>query len=175
MAAPDAFKQGLLEALPGLRAFARSLAHDPDTADDLVQETMARAWEKHHQFQEGTNLRAWLFTILRNTFYSRTRKASREVEDPEGLHAQKLSTPPAQLAHIEFQDFLGAFEKLSPEHREALMLVGASGLAYDEAAAVCGVAVGTMKSRVNRARAALAARAAADDGVAESAETSQPA
>lgn len=155
------FERGLLDNLPALRAYARSLAHDPVLADDLVQETMVRAWEKQYQFEAGTNLKAWLFTIQRNSFYTKLRRGKREVEDPDGAFEMSLTAPPAQLSNLEFQDFLKAFETLSPEHREALVLVGASGFSYQEAAEVCGVAVGTIKSRVNRARETLAAKATA--------------
>ena len=104
----------------------------------------------------GTNINAWLFTILRNLFHSEYRKQRREVEDADGSYAARLKTHPEQQAHLDFDDFRAALAKLSADHREALLLVGAEGLSYEEAAAVCGVAVGTIKSRVNRARARLA-------------------
>jgi RNA polymerase sigma-70 factor (ECF subfamily) len=138
-----------------LRAFARSLGHDPSRADDLVQETILKAWSNLGSFKEGTNMRAWLFTILRNTFYSEIRKHRREVEDIDGRFAAQISEKPAQQGVMDLRDFNDAFATLPPDQREALTLVGASGFSYEEAAAVCGCAVGTVKSRVNRARARL--------------------
>lgn len=146
----------LPDHLPALRAFAMSLTRNPAAADDLVQDTIVKAWSNIERFQPGTNLRAWLFTILRNTFYSDRRKRKREVPDPDGVHAAQLSEKPAHDGRLAMGDFLRAFDRLSPEHREVLMLVGASGFAYDEAAEMMGVAVGTVKSRANRARARLA-------------------
>lgn len=142
--------------LPALRAFAISLTRNVAVADDLVQDTIVKAWTNFDKFAEGTNLRAWLFTILRNTFYSDRRKHRREVPDPEGIHAASLYVKPAHDGHLAFADFRVAFDQLSPEHREVLILVGASGFSYEEAAGMMGVAVGTVKSRANRARARLA-------------------
>jgi RNA polymerase sigma-70 factor (ECF subfamily) len=121
-----------------------------------VQETLVRAWANIESFQPGSNLVAWLYTILRNEFYSEFRKLKREVADTEGRHAARLTSLPAQDRHLAFLDFRDALGKLAANHREALILVGASGLSYEEAAQICGCAVGTMKSRVNRARARLA-------------------
>jgi RNA polymerase sigma-70 factor (ECF subfamily) len=149
------FHHLLAENLPALRAFARTLARDAAHADDLVQETLLKAWAKRESFAAGTNLRAWLFTILRNGFYSEYRKRRREVADVDGEHARKLATRPRQDHALAVGDFLDAFNRLPPDQREALALVGAAGLAYDEAAAICDVATGTVKSRVSRARAAL--------------------
>lgn len=146
----------LPEHLPALRAFAISLTRNVAVADDLVQDTIVKAWTNFDKFTEGTNLRAWLFTILRNTFYSDRRKHRREVPDPEGIHAATLFVKPAHDGHLAFADFSAAFDQLSPEHREVLILVGASGFAYEDAAQMMGVAVGTVKSRANRARARLA-------------------
>jgi RNA polymerase sigma-70 factor (ECF subfamily) len=142
----------LISAIPNLRAFAVSLCGNPDRADDLVQETLVKAWSNLSTFAEGTNLPAWLFTILRNIFYSEYRKRRREVADSDGAIAAKLATAPAQSGHMDFLDFRAALQKLPADQREALILVGASGFSYEEAAAVCNCAVGTMKSRVNRAR-----------------------
>src|SRR5690349_3584265 len=156
----------MLAALPNLRAFALSLCHNTDWADDLVQETILRAWANLDRFAVGTNLNAWLFTILRNGFYSQHRKKRREVEDPDGFFSGRLRTAPEQNATCDVQDMLKALAKLRVEHREALLLIVAEGLSYEEAAQVCGVAIGTIKSRVNRARerlAALLAFEAADD------------
>ena len=149
-------KSALIAAIPNLRAFAVSLSGNPDRADDLVQETLVKAWANFGSFTEGTNLAAWLFTILRNNFYSEFRKRRREVSDPEGLLAAKIASAPAQNAHMDLLDFRAALQRLAPDQREALVLIGASGLSYEDAAAICGCAVGTMKSRVNRARNRLA-------------------
>ncbi len=146
----------LLGAVPSLRAFAISLCGDADHADDLVQETLVKAWTNLHAFQEGTNLRAWLFTILRNQFYSEMRKKKREVEDVDGSLSATLAVPAAQLGHMDMVDFKRALMRLPDDQREALILVGGSGFAYEEAAEICGVAVGTIKSRVSRARLKLA-------------------
>jgi RNA polymerase sigma-70 factor (ECF subfamily) len=148
-------KNQLVEALPMLRAFARSLCGNRDRADDLVQETVMRALANRDKFQEGTNLHAWLVTILRNQYYSEIRKRRREVEDSEGTHASRLSDIAAQPGHLELDDFLRAMRLLPDEQREALVLIGASGFSYEEAAEICGVRVGTVKSRVSRARSRL--------------------
>lgn len=149
-------KADLIAAIPNLRAFAVSLCGNPDRADDLVQETLVKAWSNLTSFAEGTNLAAWLFTILRNIYYSEYRKRRREVADSDGAIAARLATAPAQTGHMDFLDFREALQKLPPDQREALILVGASGFSYEEAAAICECAVGTIKSRVNRARTRLA-------------------
>ena len=149
-------KQDLLAAIPKLRAFAISLCGRTARADDLVQETLTRGWANIKSFEPGSNMVAWLYTILRNEFYSEFRKLRREVADTDGKYAAKLATRPTQEGHMQFQDFRVALAKLAPDHREALILIGASGLSYEEAAGVCGCAVGTMKSRVSRARTRLA-------------------
>ena len=151
---PD-IRQALLLAMPKLRAFALSLCHNPDQADDLVQDTLVRAIANLDRFEEGTNLNAWLFTILRNQFYSLARKRRYEVEDGDGEYVARLATPAEQGANLDFQDFRRAFRQLTNEQREVLLLVGASGVSYEEAAAICGVAIGTIKSRINRARRRL--------------------
>jgi RNA polymerase sigma-70 factor (ECF subfamily) len=149
-------KADLIAVIPNLRAFAVSLSGSPDRADDLVQETLVKAWSNIGSFVEGTNLPAWLFTILRNIYYSEYRKRRREVADPEGTIAGKLATAPAQNGHMDMLDFRAALQQLPNDQREALILIGASGLSYEEAAGICGCAIGTMKSRVNRARNRLA-------------------
>lgn len=149
-------KEELVEHLPALRAFAISLTRNSATADDLVQDTVVKAWSNLDKFQPGTNLRAWLFTILRNTFYSLHRKRSREVEDPDGIMADGLSEKPHHDGRLAMADFEDAFAQLPAEQREALVLVGAEGFSYEEAAEMCGCAVGTIKSRTNRARTRLA-------------------
>jgi RNA polymerase sigma-70 factor (ECF subfamily) len=150
------FRDLILAAVPSLRAFAVSLTNDPVRADDLVQDTLMRAWSHANRFANGTNINAWLFTILRNLFHSEYRKRKREVEDIEGSYAQRLRSAPEQQAHVDFQDLQLALARLPPEQREALILVGAEGFSYEEAAQICGCAVGTIKSRVNRARSRLA-------------------
>ena len=142
--------------MPHLRAFARFLTGNRERADDLVQDTVVRALTAAHQFQQGTNLKAWMFTILRNLFRSEYRKRRREVEDTDGSYAESLKSHPEQNSRLEFQEFRAALAKLPPDQREALILVGASGFSYEEAAAICECAVGTIKSRVNRARTRLA-------------------
>ena len=153
----DSLRDDILAAVPSLRAFAISLSGKSDRADDLVQETLLRALANIDSFQPGSNLPAWLFTILRNLFRSDYRKRRREVEDADGSYAKTLKTQPAQSAHLEFEEFRAALEKLPQDQREALILVGASGFSYEDAAAICGCAVGTIKSRVNRARSKLSA------------------
>lgn len=159
MTGPDALhldpKDELVMHLPAMRAFAISLTRDLTAADDLVQDTIVKAWSNFDKFTPDSNMRAWLFTILRNTFYSDRRKRRREVMDPDGIHAARLFEKPAHDGRLAMTDFLGAFNKLSPEHREVLVLVGASGFSYEEAASMTGVAVGTVKSRANRARLRL--------------------
>ena len=152
-----ALREQMLGAVPSLRAFAISLSGNVDRADDLVQETLMRAIANIDSFQPGTNMSAWLFTILRNLFRSEYRKRRREVEDSEGNYAKTLKTQPSQSAHLEFEEFRAALDKLPQDQREALILVGASGFSYEDAATICGCAVGTIKSRVNRARSKLAA------------------
>jgi RNA polymerase sigma-70 factor, ECF subfamily len=149
-------RESMLAAVPGLRAFAISLCGKMDRADDLVQETLVRALSNIDSFEPGTNMSAWLFTILRNLFRSEYRKRRREVEDGEGRLAETLKSPPDQQSHMEFEEFRTALAKLPQDQREALILVGASGFSYEEAAQICGSAVGTIKSRVNRARTRLA-------------------
>src|SRR5215211_6667325 len=151
-----ALRDALLAATPNLRAFAVSLTGSFDRADDLVQDTLLRALSHIDRFERGTNLNAWLFTILRNLFHSEYRKRRREVEDVDGSYALSLRTQPEQTAHVDFKDFQQALAKLPVDQREALVLVGAEGLSYEQAAEICGVAVGTIKSRVNRARNRLA-------------------
>ena len=146
----------LVDHLPALRAFALSLTRDGASADDLVQDTIVKAWTHIDKFQPGTNLRAWLFTILRNTFYSARRKTRREVNDSDGIHAARQATRPEHDGRLAMNDFKAAFQQLPDEQREALILVGGSGFSYEEAAAMTGVAVGTVKSRANRGRRKLA-------------------
>ncbi len=146
----------VLAALPRLRAFAISLTGKVDEADDLVQEAVARGLTNLDRFEPGTSMQAWLFTILRNQFHTAYRKKRREVEDPDGAFASTLVTPPEQHGRLDFTDLQAAFAKLPVRHREVLLLIGAEGLSYEETAKIVGVNVGTVKSRVHRARARLA-------------------
>jgi RNA polymerase sigma-70 factor, ECF subfamily len=146
----------MLAAVPNLRAFAVSLSGNVDRADDLVQATLMRAIANIHSFKPGTNMSAWLFTILRNLFRSEYRKRRREVEDADGKYFDSLKSPPEQQSRVEFKELFAALAKLPLIQREALLLVGASGFSYDEAAAICETPLGTVKSRVNRARIRLA-------------------
>lgn len=151
-----AFRRELLAAIPKLRAFALSLASHADYADDLVQETLMKAWNHQHSFQDGTNIRAWLFTILRNAYFSQLRKRRREVEDADGDYAGGVTVPASQESQLDMADLRIALHQLPDDQREAVVLVGASGFSYQEVAGICGVPVGTVKSRVNRARNKLA-------------------
>ena len=149
-------REAVVEHLPAMRAFAASLTRNSAAADDLVQDTIVKAWKNFDKFKPGTYLRAWLFTILRNTFYSDLRKKKREVEDVDGAMASTLSEKPHHDGRLAMADFEKVFAELPVEQREALILVGASGMSYEEAAETCGVAIGTIKSRINRGRARLA-------------------
>jgi RNA polymerase sigma-70 factor (ECF subfamily) len=145
----------MVSSIPKLRAFAVSLCGNQDRADDLVQESLARGLLNIESFTPGTNLLAWLFTILRNAYYSEFRKRRREVADSDGVHTATLVTPAAQDDHMNLLDFQRALQKLPPDQREALILIGASGLSYEEAAEICNCAIGTIKSRLSRARQKL--------------------
>lgn len=149
------FKRELLAALPNLRAFAISLSGQRDRADDLVQEAILKAWSKQQSYTPGTNMKAWLVTILRNEFYSQLRKRGREVQDTDGVHTARMTSQPAQQGVMDLADLQAALDQLPADQREAILLVGASGFSYEEAAEVCGCAVGTIKSRVSRARSTL--------------------
>jgi RNA polymerase sigma-70 factor (ECF subfamily) len=148
-------KDELGAQIPRLRAFAVSLCGSVTLADDLVQEALLRAWANSEKFQPGTNLRAWLCTILRNVFYSQYRKRSREVQDSDGVFSRAIAVGGNQESHLDLADLRIALAKLPAEQREVLILVGASGMSYEEAAVICGVGLGTIKSRVGRARAKL--------------------
>ena len=155
MAISTQFREQIIAAIPGLRAFGLSLTARSDRADDLVQETLMKAWKHHDSFEEGTNMKAWLYTILRNEFYTQIRKRKREVEDADGFYSSKVAVHAEQEGHLDMADLRVALAKLPDDQREAIILVGASGFSYEEAAEICKVAVGTIKSRVNRARAKL--------------------
>lgn len=156
-------KDELVTHLPAVRAFALSLTRNRAVADDMMQDTVLKAWSNMDKFTPGTNMRAWLFTILRNNYYSSRRKLNREVADVDSAFSDKLAVKPDHDGRLQMADFKVAFDQLGDEHREALILVGASGYSYDDAAEMCGVAPGTMKSRVNRARAKLTEMLELDD------------
>ncbi len=151
------FKQQLAVVIPHLRAFGRSLSGNRDTADDLVQETLMKAWAARQRFQAGTNMRAWTFIILRNLYLSQMRRARFKGEWDDLVADRLLAAPASQDRHVELADMQRALMHLPQPQREALILVGAGGFAYEEAAEICGVAVGTIKSRVARGRVALEA------------------
>ncbi len=152
---PLSFKDELLAEMANLRAFAISLSGSVSLADDLVQETLLRAWSKSDKFQLGTSLRAWLFTILRNIYYSNYRKRAREVQDSDNAYARRLVVLGDQESHLDLEDFRKALASLPLEQREVVILVGANGLSYEQAAVICDVEVGTIKSRLSRARTKL--------------------
>jgi len=149
------WRDSVVGMIPALRAFAWSLSHNGSDADDLVQETLIKAWSHRDRYQPGSNLRAWMFTILRNTYYTQLTRRRREVRDETGAYASTLRSPATQDWTVTVRSLQLALAQLPPEHREALVLVGAAGLSYEEAAEICGCALGTLKSRVNRARARL--------------------
>ena len=150
------FRDQIIAANLGLRAFGLSLAGRSDRADDLVQETLLKAWKNHESFEAGSNMKAWLFTTLRNEFYTQFRRGKREVGDVDGFYSSRVAVHAEQDGHLEMADLRVALAKLPEDQREAIILVGASGFSYEEAAEICAVAVGTIKSRVNRARVRLA-------------------
>lgn len=153
----DAFRTGLLASAPSLRRFAMSLTRDYTAAEDLVQDTLMKAWRPQRQFEAGTNLDAWLFTILRNQFYAGARRSWREVSGTDGAHGARLTSAPEQMGHLDLKDAQAALSRLSADMREALLLVTIEGMDYEQAAAAMGCQVGTIKSRVCRARQKLAA------------------
>ena len=151
----EAYKAELVAQIPYLRAFGRSLTGNREAADDLAQEALVKAWNARDSFQPGTNMKAWTFMILRNHFYSEKRRAWRQAAWDEEKAERSLTAPADQDTILDLEDLRRAMTKLPEEQREALILVGAGGFAYEEAAEICGCAVGTIKSRVNRARRAL--------------------
>ena len=150
------FRDQVIAAIPSLRAFGLSLTARADRADDLVQETLMKAWKHYDSFEPGSNMKAWLYTILRNEFYTQLRKRKREVEDVDEFYSSKVAVHGEQEGHLDMADLRTALTKLTDDQREAVILVGASGFSYEEAAVICKVEVGTIKSRVNRGRAKLA-------------------
>ena len=153
----EEFRTQLAAVIPQLRAFGRSLSGNRDTGDDLVQETLLKAWAARDRYEAGTNLRAWTFIILRNLFLSQMRRNRFRGEWDDLVADKILSAPASQDKHVELGDLQRALQYLPETQREALILVGAGGFAYEEAAEICGVAVGTIKSRVARGRVALEA------------------
>lgn len=151
-AADSAFLKEMTGLLPTLRAFGRSLCANKSWADDLVQETMLKAWSGRERYQVGSNMKAWLLTILRNQYYSELRHKRFEVADPNDEHAARMSVPPEHEAASQMEMLSHALTRLSNEQREAILLVCASGLSYKQAAVICNCAVGTIKSRIARAR-----------------------
>lgn len=149
------FKKELESLIPHLRAFARNLCGKPDMADDLAQDTLLKAWAARKRYQAGTNMRAWLFVILRNQFLSQMRRSRFKGEWDEGVAERTLSTPAHQDHQMQLSDLQRALMHLPAAQREALILVGAGGFSYEEAASICDCAIGTVKSRVARARVAL--------------------
>ncbi len=150
-------QEAMLAAIPSLRGVALALCRRRDRADDLVQEALLHAINGIDSFKPGTNMAAWLTTILRNHFCNEFRKYRCEVSDREGLFVGSLTAQPRQEAHLRFGEFRAALAKLPDDQREALLLVGGAGLSYDEAAAICRCPAGTIKSRINRGRTRLAA------------------
>lgn len=150
-----AFRAEMVALIPFLRAFARTLSGHRDDADDLCQETMAKAWQSRDGYQMGTNLKAWLFMILRNQFYSDRRRSWRQQPWHDGDAENAQVAQDSQGAKLDLRDLTRALRLLSDEQREALILVGAGGFSYEEASSICGCALGTIKSRVARARATL--------------------
>ena len=152
---PAQFKQELAEAIPHLRAFGRSLSGNADLADDLVQDTLLKAWSARDRFIAGTSMRAWTFVILRNTYFSNMRRKKFTANYDELVAERILSQPAHQQEPIHLADLQRALMELSDDQREAIILVGAGGYSYEEAANIAGCAIGTMKSRVSRARKTL--------------------
>ncbi len=153
--AEETFKNELVAAIPHLRAFARSLCNDPTQADDLAQEALAKAWKARDSFEPGTSIKAWTFMILRNQFYSEKRRSWRTAPLDVEMAENTLLANDDPTAPMDLLELRAALAKLPDDQREALILVGAGGMAYEEAAQVCQCAVGTIKSRVSRARRAL--------------------
>lgn len=169
------FKGELISLIPNLRAFARSLCGNPDWADDLVQETIMRAWTNQESFQPGTNMKAWLFTILRNHYFNELRKKKRLVDMQKGEVALESGVHESQPSHLHLADLARELDQLTPDQREALLLVAVDGFSYEEAAEICGCAVGTIKSRIARARRELEARLGGADMEPEAAGALTPA
>jgi RNA polymerase sigma-70 factor (ECF subfamily) len=150
----DPFLAEVMELLPQARAYATALTGCPDRADDLLHDSLVRVIRFREGFQPGTKLRAWLYSIIRNSFLTDAKRRSRILEDPDGLFSGRLLSAPAQEWRVRHRELLAALQKLAPEHRSVLLLA-AGGASYEEAAEICGCPVGTVKSRMNRARRRL--------------------
>ena len=153
---PDTFRDAIIALIPALRIQAATRVRSRSEADDLVQETLTRAWCYRGSFQEGSNLKAWLCKIMQNCFYHDLSRQRDTVADVEGRWAATLSVAPSQEWRLQYNDMLSALDHLPPDARAALVLIGASGCSYEEAAELANCPVGTLKSRVNRAREKLA-------------------
>ncbi len=153
---PDVFRDAVIALIPALRIHAATRVGSRGEADDLVQETLVRAWCYRATFREGTNLKAWLCKIMQNCFYHDLSRQRDTIEDIEGRWAAMLSVAPSQEWRLQYNDMLSALDHLPPDARAALILIGASGCSYEEAAELAHCPVGTLKSRVNRAREKLA-------------------
>lgn len=167
-------KREIAALIPALRAFARTFARNPYDADDLVQETLAKGIANAHRFQPGTSLKSWLFTILRNTFYTSIRITNREHPGAAACASEGCFDLPGQLWSVRGLEVREALERLPHDQREVLVMIGVLGVSYEEAAEICGCAVGTIKSRLNRARNRMLVHLAADDA-ADLLEDDEPA
>ncbi len=170
----SAFRDELVSILPAIRGFARTFERDAARAEDLVQDTMMKAWANRDSYQPGTNMKAWLFTILRNVYISYYRKKRREVEDADGAIEGSLAEKGRQEGHMAMLQLKDAMSELPDDQREAIIMVGAAGFSYDEAAEIAGVAPGTIKSRVSRARVRLTELMGEVEGQAGEGATGDP-
>lgn len=152
---PRADPSSVVEIIPALRAFARTFCRDPNDADDLVQETLVKAIANLDKFEPGTRMKSWLFTIMRNTFYSRVKISKRETPGATDCVSDQSAVKASQEWTVRGREVRNAIERLPPAHREVLILIGMLGMSYEETAAICGCAIGTVKSRLNRARASV--------------------
>ena len=168
-------REALVKSIPSLRAFAISLCHNRTEADDLVQETLIRAWNNLNNFEEGTNLKAWLFTILRNNFYNGLRKLKHQTDYARAMDGSQFIVAPSQEKTIEFGDMMRHLQELPPDQREALILVTVENMSYEEVATICDCPVGTIKSRVNRARNRLAEVLELNENEGEDSDAAAPA
>lgn len=153
--APTQPRDEVVSLIPALRAFARTFYHDPSDADDLVQETLTKALAKIEQFQPGTNMKSWLFTIMRNTFCTRIKVSNREAPAAADCASSRPAADPTQEWSLRGKEIRDAVARLPDEQREVLVLIGVLGVSYEETAEICGCAMGTVKSRLHRARLRL--------------------
>ncbi|MBZ9701795.1 MULTISPECIES: sigma-70 family RNA polymerase sigma factor [unclassified Mesorhizobium] len=155
MSNPGIDETFIIDLIPALRAFARTFCHVPDDADDLVQETLTKALANLEKFEPGTRLKSWLFTIMRNTHYTRLKAAAREAPGLLDCASSRPISQPSQDWSVQSREVHQAIQNLPSHQREVLMLIGVLGVSYEETAEICGCAVGTIKSRLNRARAGV--------------------